>query len=412
MRYQMRVKEVLIATVVAVAVFACGRSQAAKRVETQPSDVSAAVDSVVEQRMRDGGMVGLGAAIIVNKKIVWMKGYGFADKERAIAFTPDTVMNIASISKTFTGAALMRAVQDGKVSLDEDINSYLPFKVINPHFPKERITLRQLATHTSGITDRPEVYEATYHFGGAAPEALGEFLQSYFTLEGNHYSKENFLKSKPGSHREYSNIGAGLAGYIVELAVDEKLNTYTKRHIFEPLGMSNSGWFLSEIPPANHTKLYVAQGLRIPIPLYEGTTYPDGGVRTSVSDLAKFFVALLNEGAYKGTRILEKPWALEMLRFQYTSENKPENVNIQGEDSVNSGIFWATKFDATRIGHNGSDPGVRTMMLADPSREVGVILFTNTSAHDEESEPYFNIFDALWAQAVKLRSERGLVAER
>ena len=408
----MRVKEVLIATIVAVAVFASGPSRAAKRVETQPSSISAAVDSVVEQRMREGGLVGLGAAIIVNKEVVWMKGYGFADRERAIAFTPDTVMNIASISKTFTGAALMRAVQERKVSLDEDINAYLPFKVINPHFPKERITLRHLATHTSGITDRPEVYEATYHFGGAVPEALGEFLESYFTLEGNHFSKDNFLNSKPGARREYSNIGAGLAGYIVELAVNEKLNTYTNRHIFSPLGMSNSGWFLSEIPPANHARLYVAQGPRIPIPLYEGTTYPDGGVRTSVSDLAKFFAALLNEGSYKGARILAKPLAQEMLRFQYTAANKPENVNIQGEDSVNSGIFWATKYDVTRIGHNGSDPGVRTVMLADPSREVGVILFTNTSVHDEESEPYFKIFDALWAQAVQYRPKRGIAAER
>lgn len=402
----MRVKEVFIATVVAVAVFAYGKSHAATRVEVQPADISAAVDSVVEQRMRDGGLVGLGAAIIVNKEVVWMKGYGFADRERAIAFTPDTVMNIASISKTFTGAALMRAVQEGKVSLDEDINAYLPFKVINPHFPMERITLRQLATHTSGISDRSEVYEATYHFGGAVPEELGTFLKGYLTPDGHQYSKDNFLKSKPGSHRDYSNIGAGLAGYIIELAVGEKLNTYTKRHIFAPLRMSNSGWFLSEIPPANHARLYVSQGLRIPIPLYEGTSYPDGGVRTSVSDLSKFFIALLNEGSYKGVRILEKPLAQEMLRFQYTSANKPKNVNIQGEDSVNSGIFWGTKYDTTRIGHNGSDPGVRTMMLADPNREFGVILFTNTSVDDEASEHYFNIFDALWTQATKIGKER------
>ena len=401
----MRVKEVLIATVVAITALAYGKSHAANRVEAQPADISTAVDSIVEQRMKDGGLVGLGAAIIVNKEIVWMKGYGFSDKARAIAFTPDTVMNIGSISKTFTGAALMRAVEDGKVSLDEDINAYLPFKVVNPHFPKERITLRQLATHTSGISDQPEVYESTYYFGGAVPEELGTFLKGYLTPDGHHYSKDNFLKSRPGSQRDYSNIGAGLAGYVIELAVGEKLNTYTKRHIFAPLGMSNSGWFLSEIPPTSHARLYVSQGLRIPIPLYEGTTYPDGGVRTSVSDLSKFFVALLNEGSYKGARILERPSAQEMLRFQYTSAKKPENVNIQGEDSVNSGIFWGTKYDTTRIGHNGADPGVRTMMLADPNREVGVILFTNTSVPDEESEPYFNIFEALWAQGTRISRE-------
>lgn len=408
----MHVKKILTAVAAIVIAFVSGHSAAAAQAHVQSEDANASVDEVVQQRMEDGRMVGVGAAIIVDKKIVWMNGYGFADKEHAIAFTPDTVMNIGSISKTFTGVALMRAVQEGKVSLDEDINSYLPFKVISPHFPDQPITLRHLATHTSGISDRPSVYESTYHYGGDTPEALGDFLQSYFSRDGKHYSNDNFLKTKPGTHREYSNIAAGLAGYIVELAVGEKLNVYTRRHIFAPLQMSNSGWFLSEIPPAKHARLYVAQGVRIPIPLYEGTTYPDGGVRTSVSDLAKFFIALLNDGKYGGARILDKKSVDEMLRFQYTSENKPENVNLQGEDSVNSGIFWATKFDVTKIGHNGSDPGVRTIMLADPNKEIGVILFTNTSMPDEATGSYFDIFDALWAQAVKLKSQGDLAADQ
>ncbi|GHA83068.1 serine hydrolase [Lysobacter bugurensis] len=395
----------LVSVVAAMAALFSGLVSAATQVESRTSDAGAALDAVIEQRMKDGGMVGVGAAIIVDKKVVWTGGYGFADRERAIRFTPDTVMNIGSISKTFTGAALMRAVQEGKVSLDVDINAYLPFKVVNPHHPDEPITLRQLATHTSGITDRPSVYESNYHFGGGPTESLGGFLESYFTRDGRHYSDANFLKARPGAHREYSNIGAGLAGYIVERAVGEKLNTYTARHFFTPLGMSNSGWFLSEIPPAKLARLYVAQGPRIPIPLYELTTYPDGGVRTSVSDLARFFTALLNDGEYEGARILDKPAAGEMLRFQYTNANKPGNVNIEGDDSVNSGIFWATKYDITRIGHNGSDPGVRTMMLADPKREVGVILFTNTSMGDEESGSYFEIFDALWARAEQLKRE-------
>lgn len=406
----MHARKILTAVAAIVIAFVSEHSAAAAQAQVQSEDVSASVDEVVQQRMEGGGMVGVGAAIIVDKKIVWMNGYGFADKEHAIAFTPDTVMNIGSISKTFTGAALMRAVQEGKISLDEDINSYLPFKVINPHFPDQPITLRHLATHTSGISDRTSVYESTYHYDGDTPEALGDFLQSYFARDGKHYSNDNFLKTKPGTHREYSNIAAGLAGYIVELAVGEKLNVYTRRHIFVPLQMSNSGWFLSEIPPAKHARLYVAQGVRIPIPLYEGTTYPDGGVRTSVSDLAKFFIALLNDGKYEGARILDKKSVDEMLRFQYTSANMPENVNLQGEDSVNSGIFWATKFDTTKIGHNGSDPGIRTIMLADPNKEIGVVLFTNTSMSDEATGSYFDIFDALWTQAIKLKSQGDLAA--
>ena len=224
-------------------------------------------DTLIAQKMEEAGITGLGAAIIVDKEVVWMKGYGFADKQRAVPFTPNTVMNIGSISKTFTGVALMQAVQEGKLSLDNDINAYLPFKVVNPHRPNEKITLRHLATHTSGITDRPSVYRDTYHFGDK-PEPLGRFLEGYFVPGGKNYSRDNFLDKKPGTHRDYSNIGAGLAGHIVEIAVGQTLDTYAKKRIFTPLRMNDTGWSLSAIDPAKHAKLYVSQkGLTIPIPL-------------------------------------------------------------------------------------------------------------------------------------------------
>ncbi len=362
------------------------------------------IDGFIRERMDEAGIAGLGAALIADGKVVWMKGYGFADRARAVPFTPDTVMNIASISKTFTGAALMRAVQEGKLSLDEDINSYLPFRIVNPHRPAARITLRHLATHTSGISDRSSVYAGTYHFGDR-PEPLGEFLQSYFVPGERNYAKDNILDVEPGTHREYSNIAAGLAGYIVELSVVEKLNAYTRRRFFVPLGMDDTGWFLSEIGPGKHATLYVAQdGITIPIAPYELTTYPDGGVRTSVSDLSRFFIALLNGGEYEGRRILDEKHAEEMLRFQYTDANKPDNVNIAGEGSVNSGIFWATRFDVTRVGHNGSDPGVRTLMLSDLARQTGVVLFINTSLPDEDMGHAFAIFRELWKLAESLRA--------
>jgi CubicO group peptidase (beta-lactamase class C family) len=399
----MRLKTI-ISTIATVAIYLL-TGQVADGEQSQPSTTTAAytIDSFIAEQMDEAGIIGLGAAIIVDKKVVWMKGYGFADKARAAPFTPDTVMNIASISKTFTGVAMMHAAQEGKLSLDEDINSYLPFKVINPHYPNEKITLRHLATHTSGVTDRQSVYNETYHYGGDAPEPLGKFLESYFAPGGIYYSKENFLNVKPGMRRDYSNIAAGLAGYIVEVAVGKKLNVFTKERIFTPLRMSNTGWFLSEIDPAKHSKLYVrGNGLTIPISLYGLTTYPDGGVRTSVSDLSKFFIALLNDGVYEGTRILDKRWVDEMLRFQWTESNKPENVSLQ---ELNSGLFWRSKFNVTRMGHGGNDPGVNHEMLANLSKDVGVILFTNTSLTSQEMRHFNAIFLELWKRAEELKKE-------
>ena len=213
------------------------------------------------------------------------------------------------------------------------------------------------------------------------------------------------MKYKPGTYRDYSNIAAGLAGYIVEIVTSKKLNEYSKQYIFNPLKMDNSGWFLSEIKLSDHSKLYDKQGDTLkPIQLYGLPTYPDGGVRTSVSELSRFFIALLNEGEYKGARILKTQSVEEMLRFQFTAANKPENITL---DELNSGIFWATKRNVTKIGHSGSDPGVKTEMLSDLSKEVGVILFTNTSLSEKDMfKYYFPIFDELYKYGVKLRDAK------
>ncbi len=361
------------------------------------------IDDVIEKKMREAGIVGIGAAIIVDKKLVWTKGYGYADKENNIPFTPSTIMNIASISKTFTGFCIMKAVEEGKVSLDADINAYLPFKVINPNFANEKITLRHLATHTSGLADRHPFYtDSTYFSGSIKPEALGDFLKNYYVQGGKHYSKDNFLNAKAGTYREYSNIGAGLAGYIVELRTGMKLNEYSKHNIFKPLKMEHSGWAFTEINLNNHSKLYKKEkDSTVQIQLYEVTTYPDGGVRTSVNELSIFFIALLNEGEYKNMRILKKELAKEMLLFQFTETNKPENVNL---NKINSGIFWSTKLSATRIGHNGSDPGVRTFMLSNLTKDIGVIVFFNTSLSEEEEGKFFDIYEDIYKYAFELKN--------
>lgn len=364
------------------------------------------IDSVIRKRMSDAQLVGLGAAIIVDKKLVWSKGYGYADRENKIPFTTFTVMNIASVSKTITGACLMKAVEQGKLSLDEDINTYLPFKIHNPFCPKEKITLRNLATHTSGLNDRFPFYtsDSLYVSGKDSQEALGDFLQNYFTTGGKYYSKENFLDHKPGTFREYSNLGTALAGYIVEIRTGKKLNDYSREYLFGPLKMDDTGWFLSEINLKKHARLYQKQADSSikPIPLYGLTTYPDGGVRTSVNDLSHFFICLLNDGRFQSRQVLKQKTVQEMLRFQFDDAHKPENI-VPAE--LNSGIFWSTKMGGKRIGHNGSDFGVRTFMLSDLKKEVAVIIFINTSLLENEEAKFFGIYNELYQYGVKIRND-------
>ncbi len=359
-------------------------------------------DDYITNVMDKSGIVGISAAIIVDKKVALTKGYGYSDRDNKKPFTPNTIINIASITKTFTGLCVMKLVEDGKLSLDEDINNYFPFNVRNPNFPDEKITLRQLTTHTSSLTDRnPFYFENTYNYGGKTPESLGGFLENYFSYAGKYYSLDNFLKSKPGQTRDYCNIGAGLAGYIVELKTGKTLNKYGKEIIFDPLKMKNTGWSLAAVDTSKHSILYDnINGKITKIGWYEGTTYPDGGIRSSVNDLSKYFIALLNDGKYKKTRLLKKKTAIEMVRFQHNESNKPDNVKI---DKLNQGIFWATKLGATRIGHNGSDHGVRTFMLSDLKKEIAVIIFFNTSLGEKNEGIYFDIYEELYklGEAIK-----------
>jgi CubicO group peptidase (beta-lactamase class C family) len=364
-----------------------------------------AIDTIIEGKMEKSGIVGLGAAIIVDKKLVWSKGYGYADADTKKPFTTSTIMNIGSIPKNFTGACIMKAVEEKKLSLDDDINKHLPFKVVNPNYPAEKITLRNLATHTSSLADRHPFYGETYNYDAGEVEELGSFLRNYFEPGGKYYSAENFLNKKPGTYYQYSNIPAALAGYVVEQATGKTLQEYGMQYIFKPLGMTSTAWSLAEINLADHSSLYERKGDTLrKIPLYTFPTYPEGGIRTCVSDLVKYFSALLNEGKYGNIKILKATWVKEMMRFQFDSLNKPENMNLQ---KLNAGIFWATKLGATRVGHNGSDPGVRTFMLSDLSREIAVVLFINTSL-DDEAIP-FDVYDELYKYGKKLKEAAATV---
>ncbi len=108
----------------------------------------------------------------------------------------------------------------------------------------------------------------------------------------------------------------------------------------------------------------------------------------------------MNDGQYENVRILQKETVQEMLRFQYTESNKPDSIKLNG---VNSGFFWATKLNITRIGHNGSDYGVRTIMLSDTNKEIGVILFSNTSLQDQDEDKFWGIYNALYQYGLEMK---------
>ena len=323
-------------------------------------------DAYIRQAISDAGIAGMGIAIVSGDSIVFNKGYGHADIKNGRPFTPHTVMNIASISKTFIGVAIMQAVEDNLIDLDDDVNKILPFQVANPNSPESIITLRHLMSHMSGIRDEKTTYFGSYHYGDDSPTPLGQFLEDYLSPKGRYYSKNNFTDHGPGEKHEYSNIGAGLAGYILEIVKEAPLNVITQKTIFEPLGMQNTCWFLSEMEISKHSKLYESKDDNKAfkeLPLYGLTTYPDGGLRTTITDLSYYLLCIMNYGSYRGKQILREESVVDML--------EPDHIDSYAK-------FWTI---GDKIGHGGADPGVNTSMFFDPKDNLGVIIFINTSSY-------------------------------
>lgn len=352
------------------------------------------LDDYIEAQRRALQIPGLAACILKGGRVVWSKGYGWADIAKRIPMDPDrTIQNIGSISKTFAATAVMQLWEKGKFPLDEDVSEKLPFPVRNPAHPDIPITYRLLLTHRSGIADGP-AYSASYA-SGDPKISLEVWLKEYFTDGGQFHNAANFHPWKPGEKQAYSNLGFGLLGYLVERISGEAFSAYTKKNIFAPLGMRRTGWFLSEIDTATHAVPYApgadtkgaveerevyrkmgllggnivkdpVSGAHQPLSLYSFPNFPDGAMRTSVNELARLPLAYINNGSLGRTRLL----APDTVRLMLT----PQTANPPGR-----GLCWEhEEREGQRYwGHNGADPGVRTLLSFRPSDGIGVIVFIN-----------------------------------
>lgn len=383
----------LFGLVAALLLLACQRTTIPARAAALNTPAERLLDSTVTAAVEAAGIVGLATAVVVDGEVVWTRSYGMADRERQLPLTPQTVMNLGSIAKTTIGVTMMRLVAEGRLDLDADINDYLPFRVVNPHHPQARITLRHLATHTSSITDRRDFYAGLYQPLEAPRVTLEALLRDYLVPSGSAYQPENFLTVPPGASRDYSNIGATLAAFIVERVAGEPFDAHTSRVIFAPLDMRSATWWWRAPTDPAHTQLYAqdSSGTHRVAPYYTAS-YPDGGLQMSVEDLATYFAALLGGGGINGVRIITPAALAEMRRFQWTPTQKPDDFDLA---DGNSGLFWRTKFGGRRMGHGGNDPGVAAEMLTDAAGRVGIVMVSNTSLHGAANRHLLTIIDAL-----------------
>lgn len=314
-----------------------------------------AVGSVVDPLMAEWieKHKGPGAVVVVVSRDaeVFAKGYGFANIDTKKAFTADaTLVRPGSISKLFTGIAVMQLVDAGKLDLDRDVNSYIDFVISTPEGGVP-VTLRRLLTHRAGF----EEHIKGLFLRGGEPEPLGHWL-------ARSLPRRLFPK---GDVEAYSNYGLALAGYIVERVSGEPYPAYIQRYTLDPLGMNHST-FRQPLP--DNLAPLMAKGYRrsdkAPLAFFETIVAPTGGLSATGADIGRFIRALLNGGELDGARILSKARLEEMMA--------PASATPAGYLGL---VFFGGKVaDRDSIGHDGETMTFFSDLRIFPAQGIGVFV--------------------------------------
>ena len=304
---------------------------------------------------------GAQAALVKDGAVVWAGDYGERDASTGESVTPDTSFALASVSKTVTAVALLQAYETGAFELDDPIAPFLSFTVEHPR-SDTAITFRHLLTHTSGIRDDWSVLDEGYAPGDPV-EPLADFLERVLDPEGADYSpSRSFTTWGPGEGFTYSNVGAALAGHMVEAVTGTDFAQWCDERIFEPLGMAHTSWKLAGLDEALVAHPHLCYATCRSLEHYGYPDYPDGLLRSSAVDMGRFMAAVTRGGELDGVRLLEEATVEEILRVQAPSGQGL----IWYEQPLGADIF---------IGHNGGDMGVSTEMFFRRDDGTGFVLW-------------------------------------
>jgi CubicO group peptidase (beta-lactamase class C family) len=265
------------------------------------TDLEPWLDGFMVGALRANEVQGAAVAVVKDGKVLVQKGYGFADAAKRIPVDPEnTLFRPGSISKLFVWTSIMQLVEQGKIDLDADINTYLDFKIAGMGGAK--ITVRHLMTHRAGFE---EVGKSAIFNDPALLRPLGSTLKSYVP-------RRIFA---PGSTAAYSNYGASLAGYILQRVSGMPFEAYVERNIFTPLGIVKST-FRQPLPRALQpfmSKGYdVAGGDAQPFELLNDG--PAGALSASTADMVRFMIAHLNAERATDSKLLKPETARLMHR--------------------------------------------------------------------------------------------------
>jgi CubicO group peptidase (beta-lactamase class C family) len=314
----------------------------------------------IEKEMSKNKIIGLSIAVVDTNGILLAEGFGKADKGKNITANSNTLFPIASITKTFTGIAVMQLVEKGLIDLDKPIENYIP-ELKLPNAEEKIITTRMLLTHHSGI-------QGDILYNWLLPEVsndplIYEQVIPLINEVGTIYT--------PGKLHSYSNAGYSLLGVLIHKVSGLSYPEYLHQNIFKPLKMDNSIAFAGETTNCIISKGYNGKDTTS-MPMKLGI--PAGGIALTANDASKYLLSII--GSYHGDNSLLKQETIKAMMIQ-------QNANVELDKGFSIGLTWFlqdpimnyTKYAA----HRGELPPYHSLMIVLPELKIGVLVCVNTN---------------------------------
>jgi len=340
---------------------AAPESSAPKGHDLTADDLGAFFDGMIPQQIGHADIAGAVIAVVKDGKLLYAKGYGYADVAKKIPVDPETTMfRPGSISKTFAWTAVMQQVEFGKLDLDRDVNDYLDFK-IPPAFGKP-ITLRNIMTHSSGYE---ETIKDLFLTDDKNLVPIGDYLRV-------HMPARIF---PPGVTPAYSNYATTMAAYIVERVSGQKFDDYVDEHFFKPLNMTHAT-FRQPLP--ENLKPIMSQGYILGSgeakPFEVVQVSPAGSLSASAVDMSHWMIMHLQNGKYGDVQILKPETAIQMHARQ---QGWPDAL-----PAMCLGFYEQWLGGHRSIGHGGDTLSFHSDMHLLLNDNIGIFLSINSPGRD------------------------------
>lgn len=325
-------------------------------------------ENSIHRIMQDYEAVGISMVLVKENQISFSKSYGYKPNNvypmLRDSINKDDISWIASITKTFIATAIMQLVEKSILDLDDDVNNYLDFKIVNPYFPDTPITIRMLLSHISSLN------------GNVAIDSFDQLSPNT-----NKNYKSYYLKKMPGTTYDYCNIGYHLLAAIIEKVTGMRFDGYIDQHIMKPLNLYGgfdvtkldstrfikTRWYNKKTKKYLNVKsTYSIDRKQIDHYLLGKSTpclYAPGGMKISATDLAKFMMMHMNDGQYDGISIISEDSEREMRKVQ--------NGKTYGLALAHYGNIIKGK---ELIGMTGGSRGIHSVMFFHPKEKYGFIV--------------------------------------